>query len=83
MDDLQAQKIAQDLVNSDRLSDQASFNIEIDGQPTSEVVVVIAIRTDKGRENIFRKISESIAIKSVAGPKGLVCPVCNGTGRVG
>jgi len=83
MDTTQAKIIAQDLVKSDRLSDQISFNITSKGQPTSEVVVVIAIRTDKGREEIFRKLSESIAIKSVAGPKGLVCPVCNGTGRVG
>ena len=70
MDD-EAEKLAQAFLNSGKGQFSSKYNITEHGQSTGEVIVIIAI---KKNESVY---------KSVAGPKGIVCPACNGTGRLG
>lgn len=82
MDQERAKSIAQELLNSRQLTDQVSFNVTSNDRETGKVIVVVAIKTDRRGEETLKKLTENIVTKSVAGPKGVVCPVCNGTGRV-
>jgi hypothetical protein len=82
MDQQKAKEIAKELLNSGQTSDQASFTVTSNDQATGEVIVIVAIKTDRRGEETVKRLAENIATKAVAGPKGTVCPVCNGTGRV-
>jgi hypothetical protein len=71
MDEQLALKIAQDFFNANEVSDRREFPIVSNGVPTGDIIVITVA-----------KIS-SAATKSVAGPKGITCPTCNGTGKIG
>jgi hypothetical protein len=70
MDD-EALKLAQALLNSGENEFLKEFTVnDKNNQPTGDTVVIIA------------KKKNADVYKSVAGPKGMICPACNGTGRI-
>lgn len=58
-----------------------SYVITRDGKPTGEKVFLLVIRTTPQGEKALKEYSVGVQ-KAVAGPKGLPCPVCGGTGKV-
>jgi len=81
MDEL-ARKLAQELLDSGKDLYREQYPVTRNQQKTEEVIVVIAIKTDRRGEQILKEMAEHFETKAVAGPKGNVCPVCNGTGRI-
>jgi adenosylmethionine-8-amino-7-oxononanoate aminotransferase len=82
MDDTSARELAEELLKSTETSFSKTFTITNQGQESSEVIVVIAIQTNKRDGESLKKLSESIITKAVAGPYGRPCPMCSGTGKI-
>lgn len=77
-----AKKLAQELLNSEKDLFREQYSVTRKEQRTGEVIVVIAVKTDQRGEQILKEMADHFETKAVAGPKGNVCPVCNGTGRI-
>ena len=58
-----------------------SYQLTRDGEPTGEKVLVLVIRTTPQGEKALKEFSVRVQ-KAVAGPKGMPCPMCGGTGKV-
>ena len=78
MDDDNVKKLAQELYNSGDKNFSKTFTIP----ESDDVIVVIAVRTNKRGEETIKKLSEGIIRKAVAGPSGQPCPACGGSGRI-
>ena len=78
-----AKELAQGLIDSSEKRYQKVFIVTRQDEPVDDqVVVVIAVQTNRNGAAMSRKLSEPLVIKAVAGPSGQICPVCNGTGKV-
>ena len=58
-----------------------SYYLKRNGERTGEKVVVVVMRTSPKLEKAITEFAVE-AHKAVAGPKGMACPMCNGTGRI-
>lgn len=58
-----------------------SYNLTRDGELTGEKVLVLVIKTTPQGEKALKEFSVGVQ-KAVAGPKGMACPMCGGTGKI-
>lgn len=52
------------------------------GERTGEYVFVLVVRTDEEGTKRLKEYTEFSVHKAVAGPKGVPCPLCGGSGKV-
>ena len=77
-----ARKLAHEMFQSEERKYAETF-VQAPGE--GERVVVFAVRTSKIHADFLREILEDdwgVVTKSVAKPKGTVCPTCGGTGKI-
>lgn len=84
MDNNEAKALAQAFLNSGESRYKETFTITQSGQDSGEVIVIVALRTNRRGSELLEKamIKLSESYKAVAGPAGLPCPVCGGSGRL-
>lgn len=79
--DEEAKKLAQAFADSSERIYEKTYTIK--GGSDDDVIVLVVVRTHKRGEGAIKKLSESNFIrKAVAGPAGVPCPLCGGTGKV-
>ncbi len=57
------------------------YNLTKAGKPIEEKVVVLVVRATPQLEKAMKEFSVGVH-KAVAGPQGMQCPMCSGTGKI-
>ena len=52
------------------------------GERTGKYVFVMVVKTDEEGKERLKEVTEFSVHKAVAGPKGVPCPLCGGSGKV-
>ncbi len=78
-------KIAEQLVDAFLASKQNKYTksyklIQKNKEPTGENILVLVIKTTPQGEKAIKEFSVGLQ-KAVAGPKGMACPMCGGSGK--
>ncbi len=77
----EAGQLADAFIASKQKEYSISYKLTRDGEATGEKVLVLVIRTTPQGEKALKEFSVGVQ-KAVAGPKGMSCPMCGGTGKV-
>lgn len=77
----EAKKLVEVFVNSKQTEFVTSYDLTRFGKPTGEKIVVLVLRTNADGVKTTQEFSVNIR-KAVAGPRGIPCACCGGTGKV-
>lgn len=78
----EAEKLVDALLASREKEYHKTYFLTNQGVRTGEYVFVLVIRTDEEGNKRLKEYTEFSVNKAVAGPKGVPCPLCDGTGKV-
>jgi len=79
--DKEAKQLGDAFIASGEKVYSKSYILTRNEEPTGEKVLVLVLRTNPQGEKALKEFAVGIQ-KAVAGPKGMQCPMCGGTGIV-
>lgn len=79
--DKEAEQLVDAFIDSGKKEYSKSYILTRNEEPTGEKVLVLVLRTNPQGEKAIKEFAVGIQ-KAVAGPKGMQCPMCGGTGKV-
>ena len=79
--DKEAGKLVDAFIASGEAEYSKSYILTRNEEPTGEKVLVLVLRTNPQGEKALKEFAVGIQ-KAVAGPKGMQCPMCGGTGKI-
>jgi|GEM_PF-3600722 len=78
----EAKKLVQALIDSGEIEFHETYTLTRDGKNTGNYVFVLVVKTDAEGNTRLKEVTEFSVHKAVAGPKGVPCPLCGGSGKV-